>query len=107
MKKIVAVLGVALVLASVFSAGATVNEQYSPDDLYAKSTIVIEVDYNNDTVYCEDFNGEVWAFFGCEDWLEGDIASLLMYNNKTSIIYDDEIIKATYSGWIENPNCFL
>ena len=74
---------------------------YDERDLYALTTVVAEVDREYNTVYCVDFNGEKWAFYGCEDWAEGDIATMVMYNNGTSIIYDDVILSAKYCGWFE------
>jgi hypothetical protein len=68
---------------------------------YPLTTKVVRVDYDEDIVVCQDFNGNEWTFNGCEDWAEGDIASLLMNDKGTTIIYDDEIIDARYSGWFE------
>ena len=66
---------------------------------YALTTEVVEVDRDNDTVTCEDYNGNLWAFYGAEDWEVGDCASLLMYDNATPIIYDDEVQGARYNAW--------
>lgn len=77
------------------------GHSYDERDLYALTTVVVEVDRECNTVYCVDFNGEEWAFWGCEDWVEGDIASMLMYTNGTPIIYDDVILSARYGGYFE------
>lgn len=37
-------------------------------ETYAMTTVVVSLDYDTDTVEVEDFNGNVWAFDGCEDW---------------------------------------
>jgi hypothetical protein len=71
---------------------------------YPLTTKVVKVDYQNDMVICEDFNGNQWSFEGCEDWAEGDIASLLMNSHGTQKIYDDEIVTAKYSGYFEGWN---
>lgn len=63
---------------------------------------VVEVDYENDLVVVEDFNGNLWEFEGCEDWLEGDIASMIMNDCGTPEIYDDEIVTVKYSGYVKN-----
>lgn len=66
---------------------------------YALTTCVVEVDRDNDIVTCEDSNGNLWEFYGCEDWQEGDCASLLMNSKGTTSIKDDEIIGARYNSW--------
>ena len=69
--------------------------------VYPLTTKVVMVDYPTDVVWCKDFNGNIWEFYGCEDWAIGDIASLLMNDNGTEIIYDDEIMSARYQGTFE------
>lgn len=73
-------------------------------DSYAMTTKVVELDRENDVVVCEDFNGNLWEFYGCEDWQIDDIASLLMDDNGTPTIYDDEIVSARYNGTFEGWN---
>lgn len=81
-------------------ANAESEKLYNIENLYPLSTTVTDVNYNTDTVTCTDFNGNKWEFKGCEDWQKGDIASLIMNDNDTEIIYDDDIIKAEYNGWV-------
>lgn len=72
----------------------------SPKNTYAKSTVVSYVDYDSNTVYCIDYNGNYWSFYGCEDWCIGDICSMIMSDNNTpDNIYDDEIISCHYDGY--------
>jgi hypothetical protein len=66
---------------------------------YALTCEVVEVDRDSDIVTCEDSNGNLWEFYGCEDWQVGDCASLLMWDNGTENITDDEIISARYNSW--------
>ena len=73
---------------------------YEITDLYALTTMVVEV--NDDCIVCLDFTGNEWEFEDTEDWLTGDIASLLMWNNGTNIIEDDVIIQAFYCGYVPN-----
>lgn len=77
---------------------------YNINNLYALYTIVSDINYNDDIVYCTDFNGFIWSFYGVEDWAINDICSLTMYDNNTEIIYDDIILNATYSGYIDNTD---
>ena len=66
---------------------------------YALTTRVVKADRDNDIVTCEDSNGNLWEFYGVEDWEVDDCASLLMNNKGTENIYDDEIIRAFYAAW--------
>lgn len=71
------------------------------DSLYSKTTIVETIDEENDLVVCVDCEGEAWEFEGVEDWQEGDFATLLMDDNGTEEIFDDEIVKIEYNGNVE------
>lgn len=66
---------------------------------YALTTVVVETDRDNDLVTCEDSNGNLWAFYGVEDWQVGDCASLLMNDRGTESVYDDEVQGARYNAW--------
>lgn len=96
MKKIFSILPFVLVTLAFISC---VKPTY-----YALTTIVVELDAENDVVTCKDFNGNLWEFEGCEDWAIGDIASLLMSDRGTEKIYDDTIISARYNGYFEGWN---
>ena len=97
MKKIIACVVIITVLAA---ASCTACANYN--GLYPKFSVVVNVDYNNDIVTVKDFNGFLWEFFGCEDWIENDICSLLMFDNNTSdTIFDDIIVDVRYDGWVE------
>lgn len=71
----------------------------SRSQYYALATTIVEFDWENDIVTCEDDMGFRWQFEGIEDWCIGDTATLVMYTNGTDLIYDDVIIRATYSTW--------
>lgn len=97
MKKI---LALTLALAMVLTLSATAAATY--EGLYAKSTVVVEVNEDDDIVVVEDFNGFLWEFEGCEDWVVGDICSMVMHNNGTSeTIFDDVILDVRYDGWVD------
>lgn len=66
---------------------------------YALTALVTEVNRENDTVTCINSVGNTWQFYGTEDWQEGDCASLLMWDNGTESITDDEIHSARYNAW--------
>lgn len=88
MKKLIALILVLIALCGVATA-----------EIYPETAKVVEVDYDTDTVTVETFTGFLFAFEGCEDWMVGDCASLIMEDNGTELVYDDEIIMAQYGGW--------
>lgn len=71
-------------------------------NLYAKTAVVTCTDEETDMVYCLDCNKNIWTFEGIEDWMPGDIVSMIMDTKNTSTIYDDEIVSVTYSGTYED-----
>ena len=68
--------------------------------LYPETAIVREVDDKADEVTVECFNGNQFVFKGTDDWDTNDICSMLMYDNGTPIVYDDEILSVKYSGYV-------
>ncbi len=90
MKKLIAIALVLTALCATLTATA---------EIYPETAKVVEVDYDTDTVTVETFTGFLFAFEGCEDWMVGDCASLIMEDNGTELVYDDEIIMAQYGGW--------
>lgn len=66
---------------------------------YPLTTVVSSVEHSTDTVEVEDGNRTIWVFTGCEDWQIGDTCSLIMSDNGTTNIYDDEIVKTKYSSF--------
>lgn len=68
-------------------------------DVYPMIAKVVEVNYDEDVVTVETFTGFLFSFEGCEDWAEGDCASLIMDDNGTEKILDDMIVMAQYGGW--------
>jgi len=70
-------------------------------DTYAMTAVIVSLNYDTDTVKVEDFNGNVWAFDGCEDWQLFDMCALMMDDNNTIDIYDDMIVSIRYNGWLD------
>lgn len=70
-------------------------------NIYAETFLVSEV--VGEKVILTDFNGFQWAFYDTEgdDWKPGDVASCVMSDNGTEIIFDDQILSIKYSGYIE------
>ena len=84
---------IALTLALIALCGVATAE------LYPETARVVEVDYIADTVTVETFNGFLFVFEGCEDYMVGDGVALIMEDNGTEKVFDDEIVKAQYCGW--------
>ena len=79
-----------------------VNGTITLDNLYPLTTVVTEVNEEEQTVTAVDFNGNGWVFEDeSGDWFEGDVASLMMFDNMTETIYDDVVVDARYTGWFE------
>lgn len=65
------------------------------------SGIVTEVNRQENKVVVTDSTGNKWEFDGAEDWHMSDIAAMIMEDNGTEEIYDDEIIDIQYDGRVE------
>lgn len=97
-KLLTAILTVTLSISALFIGRAVQKVTYN-NHTYPLSTVVECV--NGNEITAKDFNGNLWTFTdNTEDWIKGDICSLIMYDNYTDIIYDDTIIKAQYSGFV-------
>ena len=88
MKKLTALILALIALCGVASA-----------ELYPETARVVDLDYAEDVVTVETFNGHLFAFEGCEDYALNDCVSLIMDDCGTELIYDDAIVKAEYGGW--------
>ena len=88
-------LMLALTTTLLFSKSAK-SPAYNPDNLYAKTAIVTDLNKDNDVVTVTDSSGYMWEFSGCEDWMLNDYCSMVMYDNNTALIFDDVIIDVKY-----------
>lgn len=94
----------ALVMAVLFGDNAHAGYRIPeiPEGIYSTTTMVTNVDYDADVVTIQTFSGIEYQFEGCEDWYEGDICTVTIWNNNTpNTVYDDEILQTRYSGWID------
>lgn len=100
MKKLLVTLSILFIfLAIPFNVSAKENAK-----LYPQTTVIVK--YENNMMYCMDFNGNIWTIL-CEeeysDYFVGDIISMVMCDNGTpNSIYDDIIVSYRYDGWVEN-----
>lgn len=100
MKKLTTIITVIVIILSacILLAFAGNAEEKAPET-YANTARVMAISYGTDTVVVEDYNGNLWAFYGTEDWMEGDCVSLVMSDEGTEEIVDDVILSVRYSGW--------
>lgn len=63
--------------------------------LYPNAGVVTEVNREADLVtFCDGYHD--WTFEGCEDWDVGDGIAVIMSDNGTETVYDDEVISVKY-----------
>lgn len=84
-----------LILAIVIIACTTCSCGKS-STLYPETGKVVEI--CKDTVSVETYTGNVFEFYGSEDWMIGDCISLIMDGCGTAEVNDDAIITVKYSG---------
>ena len=88
MKKVVAIVLSVVVVLGVFTACGCY--WYRPQTV---DMMVFDLDRENDEVVCEDEQGNLWGFYGVEDWEIGDYAHITMRGNR--------ITDAKYAGSVE------
>lgn len=113
MRKILILVLSMLLFMGAENAPAVKNEahtEYHPAEkveeqaprIYPKCGVVYALEYAEDAVIVQDFTGELWEFYGIEDWMVGDIVAMTMLDaGLPDYIWDDEIIAAVYDGYIE------
>lgn len=67
--------------------------------LYPTTCKAINLDRENDIVTMQTSTGIQYQFYGCEDYDEGDLLSVIMFNNNTDSILDDAVICVHYAGF--------
>ena len=96
-EKFIAILLVGLtIITMAVSANASAVHFVADYEEYSTVMKVTDIDLDNDIVYVENWNGNVYSFYGVEDWFVGDYCSLVMGNNYTADITDDTIISIRY-----------
>lgn len=66
---------------------------------YPKTAFIIDIDSIHDLVTIEDSSGFLWDFTGVEDYEINDVVSIIMFNNFSKSIFDDEIVSIKFSGF--------
>lgn len=93
MRKIILVLTI-LILATLLALSVSACGKST---LYPETAKVVEI--CNDEVVVETCTGNLFAFYGAEDWMIGDCISLIMDSCGTPKVTDDMVIDAHYSAW--------
>lgn len=65
--------------------------------LYPETGKVVEI--SGEVVAVETSTGNLFEFYGSEDWFVGDCVSLTMDSCGTENVTDDAVIDAHYSAW--------
>ena len=92
MKKLLIIILAIAIIACTCSCGKST--------LYPETGKVVEI--CNDVVTVETSTGNLFAFYGAEDWSIGDCVSMIMDSCGTENITDDIILAVKYSGVWEN-----
>lgn len=70
------------------------------DNFYTRTGLVVDLDYDTDTVTVVDGADLVWQFTGCEDYCVGDLVEILMQKaGDPENIFDDVIYSTCYAGF--------
>lgn len=86
-----------LVLAFGFLVGASAGRSATARQ-YPLAGVVTEIDKGGDVVTFADGAGNLWSFFGTEDWTIGDTVAAIMDTNGTETVADDVIVSVRYAG---------
>ena len=100
MKKIIAtiLIIVSLVYPLSVQAGRTIQwkTKLGGKEVYSTNLIVKKIDRKKNIVYCKNWSGVQYKFYGVEDLEKGDVISCVMYTKGTSKISDDIVLSAKY-----------
>ena len=98
-KIIAAVVATALVSISGTAIFSEARYKKNINNYYATTLRIKDFNFKSDIILMEDSVGNIWEAKGIEDWELDDVVSALMYDNRTTSIYDDEIVSMRYSAW--------
>lgn len=89
MKKLLILILAIVIIACTCSCGKS-------STLYPETAKVVSI--SGDAVTVETSTGNLFEFYGSEDWFIGDCVSMIMDSCGTENITDDIIITVKYSG---------
>lgn len=101
MKNLIITALVTAVVTTMFTTTVCKANTENIKNLYPRTAIVTEINYNTDKVTVKCANGNPYYFYGTEDYEVGDIVSLIVKQNSTEIVTDDTVVSQRYDGFIE------
>ena len=90
MKKIMYNTMITVMLIVTIFGGATIARLINNN--YIREGIVVATHASNEEVVIVDTTGNEWCFYGI-GYIEGDAVTMIMDNNKTNNIINDDIIQ--------------
>ena len=90
MKKIMYDTMVMVMLMATIFGGATITRLINNN--YTREGVVVATHASNEEVIIVDTTGNEWCFYGI-GYMEGDAVTMIMDNNKTNNIINDDIIQ--------------
>lgn len=97
-------MNVTFLIASLLMTCAFTTPVKETGDYYPRAMEIVEFDYENDIVICEDATGFLWEFYEIEDWEIGDLVVAIMCKNGTETIVDDSFVDICWSGYYKPNN---
>jgi len=96
MKKFAIVWSIIVAIAILMGIAACASAEQ-----YPQTFVVDLVNYEQNFMVLVDFNSNEWIWNDVEDFNCGDIVAAIMEECGTPTIYDDEIVKIRYAGYME------
>lgn len=78
----------------------TATEIAPEHGIYPQAMRVCEFIEETDEVICVDGNGNLWSYYGIEDYNINDLVAVIFDDNGTPEIYDDIIIDVRATGFV-------
>ena len=95
-------------LTALCASVATLVHLSKPETLYPQTAIVVSTDESQNLLTLMTGTGHVFTYeTPSEDWLPGDICSMIMDTRGTEDVRDDEIRSIRYSGRPEDYTYLL
>lgn len=99
MKKTIKIIAIATFITCmlILSCAYAIPAHAEVEGFYTVPALVTAIDMEQDKVTCVLHDGNIFEFYGAEDWNIGDICDLYMWDcNSPEDITDDEVIDVTY-----------
>lgn len=100
MKKTIATALITALLLMPFNVNANITVSWKAKinsrNYYATNLMVKRIDHKKNKVYCRNWCGYPYQFYGVEDLEKGDVVACIMYTKGTSSIKDDRVISAKF-----------